>query len=104
MASMRTIDGILSGFTLLALASCVRSSPLYVGSTPPTRRAPASALEPMADSDSARLERTGFFQRQSFGWDAYFITPAQIAEIAPRTISDIFRRVPVLLENPFRMG
>src|SRR4051812_38686860 len=68
--SMRTKDGILSSFSLVALVGCVHTSPLYVRNTPPTRRAPASALrEPMADSDSARLERTGFFQRQSSGWD-----------------------------------
>jgi hypothetical protein len=49
--------------------------------------------------DSAVLERNGFLGRQASLRDAYFLTPAQIDEIQPKTISDIFRRVPFVIET-----
>ena len=52
-------------------------------------------------TDSARLDKVGFNTRQEVGRGAYFIDAAQIAAIHPHKLSDIFRHVPVLLENPF---
>ena len=49
--------------------------------------------------DSALLERNGFLERESSVRDAYFITPEQIDAIRPRTISDIFRHVPFVIET-----
>src|SRR3954470_6726019 len=54
--------------------------------------------------DSAILEKVGFVTRQSAVPDAYFVTPQDIASIQPRTIADIFKRVPVLLDNPTTSG
>ena len=51
--------------------------------------------------DSARLEKVGFNNRQDVGRGAYFLDAAHIAAIHPHKLSDIFRHVPVLLENPF---
>ncbi len=51
--------------------------------------------------DSARLENVGFNAREDVGRGAYFLDAADIAAIHPRKLSDIFRHVPVLLENPF---
>jgi len=54
--------------------------------------------------DSAALDKVGFFRRESAGRGAYFITPDQIAEMKPATTSDIFRRVPVLVQSVGRTG
>jgi hypothetical protein len=54
--------------------------------------------------DSAGLDKVGFFRRESAVRGAYFITPDQIAEMKPATVSDIFRRVPVLVETVGRTG
>jgi hypothetical protein len=54
--------------------------------------------------DSAALDKVGFFRRQSSIRGAYFITPDQIAEMKPATTSDIFRRVPVLVQTIGRTG
>jgi hypothetical protein len=98
---MRTIRAIQSGATLLALAGCVHTSTLFEGDALPDHGGRAASLsDRVTDGDSARFERTGFFQRESSVRGAYFVTPSKIAEMAPRTISDIFRHVPVLLENP----
>lgn len=51
-------------------------------------------------SDSALLEKVGFRARQAAVRDAYFVTPEDIASIQPRTIADLFKHVPVLLDNP----
>jgi len=53
--------------------------------------------------DSARLENVGFNAREDVGRGAYFLDAADIAAIHPQKLSDIFRHVPVLLENPFAM-
>jgi hypothetical protein len=55
-------------------------------------------------ADSAILWKVGFLSRQASVRDAYFITPEAIAAIQPRTIADIFRHVPVMLENPGPSG
>lgn len=49
--------------------------------------------------DSVILDRNGFLDRESSVRDAYFITPEQIDQIRPRTISDIFRHVPFVMES-----
>jgi Carboxypeptidase regulatory-like domain len=54
--------------------------------------------------DSAGLDKLGFFRRESQVRGAYFITPDQIAEMKPATTSDIFRRVPVLVQTIGRSG
>jgi len=57
-----------------------------------------------ATADSAILSRVGFLERQAAVRDAYFVTPDAIAAIQPRTIADIFKHVPVLIENPGPSG
>ena len=52
-----------------------------------------------ATSDSVALDENGFLRRQETVRGGYFVTPQDIAEIQPRTISDIFRRVPVMVER-----
>jgi Carboxypeptidase regulatory-like domain len=59
------------------------------------------SVEAQRTLDSARLEKVGFNSREDVGRGAYFIDAEQIAAIHPHRISDIFRHVPVLLENPF---
>jgi hypothetical protein len=54
--------------------------------------------------DSAGLDKVGFFRRVSTVRGAYFITPDQIAEMKPATVSDIFRQVPVLVQTMGRTG
>jgi len=54
--------------------------------------------------DSTGLDKVGFFRRESSIRGAYFITPDQIAEMKPVTTSDIFRRVPVLIQSVGRTG
>jgi Carboxypeptidase regulatory-like domain len=54
--------------------------------------------------DSAALDKLGFFRRQAQVRGAYFLTPDQIAEMKPATTSDIFRRVPVLVQTIGRTG
>jgi hypothetical protein len=49
--------------------------------------------------DSAELERIGFLDRQTSAREGYFVTPEQIDGMQPRTISEIFRRVPFVLET-----
>lgn len=49
--------------------------------------------------DSSELGRIGFLDRQVSAREGYFITPDQIDEMRPRTISDIFRRVPFVVET-----
>jgi hypothetical protein len=55
-------------------------------------------------ADSALLSKVGFLERQASVRDAYFVTPDVIAAIQPRTIADIFRHVPVMIENPNPSG
>lgn len=54
--------------------------------------------------DSAGLDKVGFFRRESGVRGAYFITPDQIADMKPVTVSDIFRQVPVLVQTIGRTG
>lgn len=55
-------------------------------------------------ADSAILARVGFLTRQVSVRDAYFVTPQDIASIRPRTIADIFKHVPVMMDNPMVSG
>src|SRR5438105_9741365 len=59
-----------------------------------------AALIAQQARDSALLEAIGFTRRESTIADAYFIEPDEIAAIQPKTIADIFRHVPVLIERP----
>ena len=61
------------------------------------------SAEAQFSRDSARLENVGFNTRADVGRGAYFLDAANIAAIHPHKLSDIFRHVPVLLENPFAM-
>jgi len=63
-----------------------------------------AALVTRQAKDSLRLERVGFPRRAATIQDAYFVTPDDIAAIQPRTIAEIFKHVPVLIENPNPMG
>ncbi|HEY1952752.1 MAG TPA: carboxypeptidase-like regulatory domain-containing protein [Gemmatimonadaceae bacterium] len=44
--------------------------------------------------DSAALEKNGFLEREASIRYGYFVTPDDIDQIQPRTISDIFKHVP----------
>jgi carboxypeptidase family protein len=59
----------------------------------------AAALANQRASDSAGLARTGFLQRESSIRGAYFITPDEIQDEKARRVSDILRRVPVIVET-----
>jgi carboxypeptidase family protein len=50
-------------------------------------------------SDSAGLARAGFLQRESSIKSAYFITPDEIQDEKATKVSDLFRRVPVIVET-----
>jgi hypothetical protein len=50
--------------------------------------------------DSVALEKIGFLDRLAAVNGGYFVTPEDIAEFAPKTISDIFRHVPVVIDPP----
>jgi hypothetical protein len=58
-----------------------------------------SALSTRQARDSTVLERIGFLDRQVSAREGYFITPDQIDEMRPRTIAEIFRRVPYVIET-----
>jgi len=112
---MNTIKVIRSCAALLALAACVRTRSILDNDMPddsgtvegrnqvdlalltPEERA---ALIAQQARDSALLEAIGFTRRESTIADAYFIEPDEIAAIQPKTIADIFRHVPVLIERP----
>jgi carboxypeptidase family protein len=64
----------------------------------------AVATATLRQSDSAGLANTGFLRRASSIRDAYFITPDQVDNMKPRTVSDLFRSVPVLTEAPGPYG
>jgi len=112
---MNTIRVVQSCVILLALAACARNRSIFDENT----EFPADSVVPRSDvdlalltpeeraailarqaRDSARLDATGFLEREATQIDAYFVTPEEIDEIQPKTISDIFRHVPVLLEKP----
>jgi hypothetical protein len=112
---MNTIRVVQSCVILLALAACVRNRSIFDENTEfpadsviarsdvdlaqlsPEERAAILARQAR---DSARLDATGFLAREASQVDAYFVTPEEIDEIQPKTISDIFRHVPVLIEKP----
>jgi hypothetical protein len=99
---------------LLALVACVRTrsivdqdvevptqllgrSDVDIAQLTPEQMA---AILAQVAKDSVRLEKTGFLHRAATIDDAYFVTPEEIAAMQPRTIADIFRHVPVLIEAP----
>ena len=116
---MRTINAALAGATL-TLAACVHTGPLLdtnlaVSSEVASKRAdtidvagPAIGQVAASDSreahDSARLENSGFLHRASTIRGAYFVTPEKIAAMQPRRIADLFRHIPVMLEQPNPSG
>jgi hypothetical protein len=96
---------------LIALCACTTHPGISAKPAPATANEYSGAADHYATSptalaasrawdDSVTLERVGFLQREASTTGAYFVTPEDIADIGPRTISDIFRRVPVLLEPP----
>jgi len=112
---MNTIKAIQSCAVLLALAACVHTRSILDNDTPDTPDTVAersqvdlalltpeerAALLAQQARDSAFLEAAGFMRRESTVPDAYFIEPDEIAAIQPKTIADIFRHVPVLIERP----
>jgi hypothetical protein len=116
---MRTINAVLAGATL-TLAACVHTGPvldtnLAAVTDVATKRgdtidvsAPGAEHVAAPDSreahDSARLENSGFLYRASTIHGAYFVTPEKIAAMQPRRIADIFRHIPVMLEQPNPSG
>ena len=115
MSTMKTIQ---IGVMVLALAACVRTrstvdqdvdvptqllgrSDVDIAQLTPEQMA---AMLAQAAKDSIRLENTGFLQRAATIQDAYFVFPEEIAAMQPRTIADIFRHVPVLIEAPNPVG
>src|SRR5437868_6724495 len=117
---MSTIRAVQSGAMLLALAACFHTSSHFdtdafvpdAGAFTPrdnvdlallTSNQMAALVERRAQ-DSTALEATGFLRRQATVHGGYFISPEKLAEMSPRTISDIFRRVPVLIESPLPIG
>jgi hypothetical protein len=112
---MDAIRAIQSCAVLLVLVGCVRHRSIFDEDT----RAPAdtiiersqvdwaeltpeerAALIAKLARDSALLDAAGFLAREASQIDAYFVTPEEIEEIKPKTIADIFRHVPVLIERP----
>jgi hypothetical protein len=112
---MNTIRVVQSCVILLAVIACVRNRSIFDENTEfpadsviarsdvdlaelsPEERAAILARQAR---DSARLDAAGFLEREATQIDAYFVTPEEIEEIKPKTISDIFRHVPVLIEKP----
>jgi hypothetical protein len=72
----------------------------YSGAADHYATSPSAVAATRAWQDSVALDKVGFLQREATTTGAYFVTPEEIAEINPRTIADVFRHVPVLLEQP----
>jgi Carboxypeptidase regulatory-like domain len=64
----------------------------------------AVLMASMQSSDSAGLSSVGFLQREATARGGYFISPEDIREMKPNTVSDIFRTVPVVTEVPGAYG
>ena len=101
---MNTIHATQLSALSAALVACVQTSNL-VGSPSlvpdPIRSVSAQDLTHADALAWSRLDQVGFNVRQAAARSAYFVDADQIASMHPRTIADIFRHVPVLLENPF---
>ena len=97
----------------VALVACVHSKSIFDSDTviEPSEIKPRDSVdlatltpEQLAaftagrERDSALLERAGFIYREATVHGAYFVDPEEIAEMNPRSIADIFRHVPVMLE------
>lgn len=88
----------------LALVACVQTSSIMDSPSlvpAPTNPLSADGWSMTTVQDQDRLEKVGFNVRRSASRSAYFVNSDQIAAMHPRTIADIFRHVPVLLESPF---
>jgi len=117
---MSTIRALQSGAMLLALTACFQTSSHFdtdafvpdEGALTARDNVDLALLTPdqMAArvarqvQDSAALVTTGFARRQATVHGGYFISPTKLAQMGPRTISDIFRQVPVLVESPIPIG
>jgi hypothetical protein len=102
---MNTIKAVQSSALSLALVACVqtsniRDSPSLVPVAPELLSS-SSLATPRVTLAVERLDQVGFNHRQSTAHSAYFVDSDQIAAMHPRTIADVFRHVPVLLESPF---
>jgi hypothetical protein len=101
---MHTNNAIQPSVLSLALVACVQTSSHMERSSlvPEQIRSLSAADLTHADAIAwSRLEKVGFNVRHAAARTAYFLDADQIAEMHPHTIADIFRHVPVLLENPF---
>ncbi len=101
-----TLKAIQSSVVSSALVACVHISNVTESSAlMQADRSTYSIGGPITStlvaSDSIRLDEVGFLGRHASAHGAYFVDASQIAAIKPRTIADIFRHVPVLLESPF---
>ena len=95
---------------LTALSACasnrISSEPAtpttnaYSGAADHYATSPSALAATRAWQDSVTLDKVGFLEREATTVGAYFVTPEEIADISPRTISDVFRHVPVLMEQP----
>jgi hypothetical protein len=116
MSAMRAIQ---SGAILLFLAACVHAhAHSYTGEDVPeggllgrdsvdlANLTPdqLAALVARQSKDSLRLENVGFPRRAATIQDAYFLAPDDIAAMQPRSLADIFKHVPVPIENPNPTG
>jgi hypothetical protein len=102
---MNTIKAVQSSALSLALVACVQGSNIVESPSlvpvGPKFLASNSLDTPRLTLDVERLDQVGFNHRQSTSHSAYFVDSDQIAAMHPRTIADVFRHVPVLLESPF---
>jgi hypothetical protein len=58
-----------------------------------------AALVVRQAKDSLRLENVEFLRRAATIDDAYFVTPDDIAAMQPRTIAEIFKHIPGMIDN-----
>ena len=112
-----TIKAIQAGTLVLVLVACVRSRSVEMDTElDPSELKPRDSVDLAMLSpeqraeilarlarDSIVLERTGFNQRLENVPGGYFVTPDEIEELAPRTLSDVFRHVPAMVGAPFAM-
>jgi len=118
---MNTMKAVLPCAALLALASCVRTRSILDNDAgapdsagPITQRSDIDLAELTPDQraalvarqarDSVMLDAVGFLRREASLTGGYFVDPDEIAAIEPRTMTDIFKHVPVLIERPDAPG
>ena len=101
---MNTNKAIQSSALSLALVACVQTSNLVESPSLVPESIRSLSADDLAHADAvawSRLDAVGFNVRHAAARTAYFVDADQIAAMHPHTIADIFRHVPVLLENPF---